>query len=102
MEDLNPWVVDSVDAFLFWKCPECTFDTNIEDNFDSEETFVFSLKSQKAVVTDNFVIADCELPEKSSKSNKMPESLKQSNLIGSIKTAENPNLKTVCYLNIFD
>ena len=35
MEDHNPWVVDSVDAFLFWKCPECTFDTNIEDNFET-------------------------------------------------------------------
>ena len=32
MED-NPWHVDSVQAFSFLKCPECTFDTQEEDFF---------------------------------------------------------------------
>ena len=29
----NPWNVDSIQAFLFLKCPECLFDTNVEDDF---------------------------------------------------------------------
>ena len=29
----NPWLVDSLQDFLFLKCPECTFDTKEEENF---------------------------------------------------------------------
>ena len=29
----NPWHVDSVQAFLYLKCPECTFDTKKGDTF---------------------------------------------------------------------
>ena len=29
----NPWQVDSIHAFYFLKCPECTFDTNEEFTF---------------------------------------------------------------------
>ena len=29
----NPWNVDSIQAFVFLKCPECIFDTREEDNF---------------------------------------------------------------------
>ena len=31
----NPWEVESLQAFLFLKCPECTFDTQEEDFFQS-------------------------------------------------------------------
>ena len=29
----NPWEVESLQDFLFLKCPECTFDTKEEDFF---------------------------------------------------------------------
>ena len=29
----NPWLVDSLQDFLFLPCPECTFDTKEEENF---------------------------------------------------------------------
>ena len=29
----NPWQVDSIQAFLYLKCPECVFDTKEEKNF---------------------------------------------------------------------
>ena len=29
----NPWQVDSIKAFACLKCPECAFNTNIENNF---------------------------------------------------------------------
>ena len=31
----NPWDVESIETFLFLKCPECTFDTK-EENFFQE------------------------------------------------------------------
>ena len=31
----NPWLVESVDSFLFLKCPECVFDTE----YENEATF---------------------------------------------------------------
>ena len=31
----NPWQVDSLQDFLFLKCPECTFDTQEEENFEN-------------------------------------------------------------------
>ena len=33
--DGNPWQVDSLQDFLFLKCPECTFDTQEEENFEN-------------------------------------------------------------------
>ena len=30
---VNPWQVDSIDVFYFLKCPECTFDTKKENEF---------------------------------------------------------------------
>ena len=33
MENNNPWKVESMDFFLCWKCPECSFDTQGEDDF---------------------------------------------------------------------
>ena len=30
----NPWEVDSLQAFLYLKCPECAFDTQEEINFE--------------------------------------------------------------------
>ena len=32
--DENPWQVDSLQDFLYLKCPECTFDTQEEENFE--------------------------------------------------------------------
>ena len=29
----NPWNVDSIEAFTFLKCPECIFDTKLEESF---------------------------------------------------------------------
>ena len=29
----NPWLVNSIQAFIFLKCPECIFDTQEEDIF---------------------------------------------------------------------
>ena len=29
----NPWIVESIQAFYFLKCPECSFDTKEEVNF---------------------------------------------------------------------
>ena len=29
----NPWCVDTIDAFYFLKCPECTFDTKDQADF---------------------------------------------------------------------
>ena len=35
-EDIvNPWLVDSIQAFTFLKCPECVFDTKEVDNFQN-------------------------------------------------------------------
>jgi len=31
--DVNPWKVDSIQAFYLIKCPECTFDTKTETDF---------------------------------------------------------------------
>ena len=33
--DGNPWQVDSLQDFLFLKCPECAFDTQEEENFEN-------------------------------------------------------------------
>ena len=35
---MNPWLVDSLQDFLFLKCPECTFDTKEEDYFQEHAT----------------------------------------------------------------
>ena len=34
----NPWLVDSLQDFLFLKCPECTFDTKEEYYFQEHAT----------------------------------------------------------------
>ena len=33
MDGNNPWLVESIEAFSFLKCPECKFDTKIENFF---------------------------------------------------------------------
>ena len=38
MDGNNPWFVESIDAFLFWKCPECKFDTQEEYFFQAHAT----------------------------------------------------------------
>ena len=32
--DENPWQVDSLQDFLYLKCPECTFDAQEEESFE--------------------------------------------------------------------
>jgi hypothetical protein len=34
----NPWQVESIDAFYFLKCPECSFDTKDQDFFEIHAT----------------------------------------------------------------
>ena len=36
--EINPWHVDSIDAFYFLKCPECTFHTQKETKFQEHAT----------------------------------------------------------------
>ena len=51
--DMNPWQVESIRDFSFFKCPECTFDTKDEDTFQDHATeshplsFVFFNKTLK-------------------------------------------------------
>ena len=35
VDGVNPWVVDSIQAFTFLKCPECIFDTQGMDVFQT-------------------------------------------------------------------
>ena len=34
----NPWQVDSIHSFSVFKCPECAFNSNKEDNFENHAT----------------------------------------------------------------
>ena len=34
----NPWAVESIQDFYFLKCPECDFDTKIENSFETHAT----------------------------------------------------------------
>ena len=34
----NPWQVDSIHSFSVFKCPECGFDSNKEENFENHAT----------------------------------------------------------------
>ena len=36
--DQNPWVVESIQAFYFLKCPECDFDTKEDNLFENHAT----------------------------------------------------------------
>ena len=38
MDGNNPWLVESIEAFSFLKCPECKFDTKIEHFFQVHAT----------------------------------------------------------------
>ena len=38
MDGNNPWLVESIEAFSFLKCPECKFDTKIENFFQVHAT----------------------------------------------------------------
>ncbi len=61
--DGNPWQVDSLQYFLYLKCPECTFDTQKEEIFEEHAlenhplSFVFFgetfVKEEKFDLDDN-------------------------------------------------
>ena len=36
--DHNPWDVESIQAFSYLKCPECSFDTKEENLFENHAT----------------------------------------------------------------
>ena len=38
MDGNNPWLVESIEAFSFLKCPECKFDTKKENFFQVHAT----------------------------------------------------------------
>ena len=38
MDGNNPWLVESIEAFSFFKCPECKFDTKKENFFQVHAT----------------------------------------------------------------
>ena len=38
MDDNNPWLVESIEAFSFLKCPECKFNTKKENYFQVHAT----------------------------------------------------------------
>ena len=58
----NPWQVDTIGAFWFLKCPECTFDTKKENIFQEHavenhpQSFVLFLDGidTKEEIEDNF------------------------------------------------
>ena len=67
----NPWKVSSIQAFTFLKCPECNFDTKVEDNFQCHAienhplSFVFFGKTCEGEEFDeNWTVTD-DLPNKS-------------------------------------
>ena len=63
MENNNPWKVESMDFFLCWKCPECSFDTQGEDDFQEHavenhplsHVFFGTVKIEE----DNLTIKEC-------------------------------------------
>ena len=77
MDGNNPWFVESIDAFLFWKCPECKFDTQEEYFFQAHATenhplsFVFFGKTlnendidlDQEVKSENDFVTTEDLPE---------------------------------------
>ena len=64
MAVVNPWQVESIEAFVCLKCPECEFDTKEENCFQDHATenhplsFVFFGKKDK-----DSQLLDTELPE---------------------------------------
>ena len=73
MEGYNPWFVESLEAFSFFKCPECKFDTQGEYFFQVHATenhplsFVFFGKTKwdfdQEVKTENGFVTIEDLPE---------------------------------------
>ena len=75
MDGNNPWLVESIEAFSFLKCPECKFDTKIEHFFQVHATenhplsFVFFGKTlnendfDQEVKTENGFVTIEDLPE---------------------------------------
>jgi hypothetical protein len=65
--DDNPWLVDSIHSFSFFKCPECIFDSKEEENFHDHAiqnhplSFVFFGKPGVEMITEE---KSTDLPEK--------------------------------------
>ena len=65
--DDNPWLVDSIHSFSFFKCPECIFDSKEEENFHDHAiqnhplSFVFFGKPGVEMITEE---KSTDFPEK--------------------------------------
>ena len=55
---LNPWQVESIQAFYYIKCPECKFDTKKENNFEDHaienHPMSYELFGKKSVKEEEF------------------------------------------------
>ena len=69
MMDTNPWQVDSIQAFYFLKCPECSFDTKEENYFHEHAlqnhplSIVFFGTKSEELYEANFKRSHFEIPE---------------------------------------
>ena len=73
MVDINPWQVDSIQAFYFLKCPECAFDTKEENYFHEHAlqnhplSIVFFGTKSEELFEAKFEIPEDHIPIKSEK-----------------------------------
>ena len=73
MMDINPWQVDSIQAFYFLKCPECSFDTKEENYFHEHAlqnhplSIVFFGTKSEELFEANIEIPEDHIPIKSEK-----------------------------------
>ena len=75
---LNPWQVESIQAFYYIKCPECKFDTKKESNFEDHaienHPMSYELFGKKSVKEEEFdfvmikeeQMSDCDETENNS------------------------------------
>ena len=72
MMEINPWEVESIQAFYFLKCPECAFDTKEENYFQDHavenhplSSVLFNGKSQVSLsfssVKTSFTLKDFQI-----------------------------------------
>ena len=71
--DINPWQVESIQAFYFLKCPECAFDTKEENYFHEHAlqnhplSIVFFGTKSEELFEAKFEIPEDHIPIKSEK-----------------------------------
>ena len=74
---VNPWQVDTIQAFWFLKCPECTFDSKEEEIFLGHAAENHPLSY---VFLDTYVLLD--------KTQKIDPKMVENDILNSIKTEE--------------